>query len=186
MFKINQRGFWESEQASGYHIFDSLLCTGLINYLKEKNIQSVYDFGCGMGDYAKEIIKQGIVCKAYDGNPSTKELTGGIGDVLDLSEPVQLEKLDCVLSLEVGEHLPVEYEQIFIDNVVNNATSKIILSWAVEGQGGTGHFNCRNNDYVINELAKRGFKYDEESSLNLRKYVSNAGWFRDTLMVFDK
>lgn len=185
MFNINSKGYWESD-TSDYHVFDKSLCDGLIKYLKDSNIKSLYDFGCGTGDYAKEIIDNNIVCKAYDGNPYTNELTNGIGEVLDLSIPFQLDKFDCVLSFEVGEHIPVEYEQTFIDNLVNHSNSKIILSWAIEGQGGTGHVNCRNNDYIIKELIKRNFKYDQVASFNLRSYVTNALWFYNTIMVFNK
>lgn len=134
MFNINAKGYWESNTDQS-HVYDALLSGALINYLKESNVKSVYDFGCGMGDYAKNIIDAGITCKAFDGNPFTKELTNGIGDVLDLSNPVQLEKFDCVLSFEVGEHIPAEYEETFINNLINNTNSKIILSWAVEEIG---------------------------------------------------
>jgi len=185
MFSINQKGYWESD-TSYAHVYDALLSKTLIKYLKDNNIKSIYDFGCGMGDYAKNIINAGITCKAFDGNPFTKELTGGVGDVLDLSVPVQLEKFDCVLSFEVGEHIPAEYEETFINNLVNNTNSKIILSWAVEGQGGTGHVNCRNNDYIINVFKNKDFEYDEESSMHLRSHISNAPWFRNTIMIFDK
>jgi SAM-dependent methyltransferase len=185
MFNINAKGYWESN--SDYaHVYDGYLSGALINYLKDSNVKSVYDFGCGMGDYAKDMINNGILCKAFDGNPFTKELTGGIGEVLDLSIPVQLEKFDCVLSFEVGEHIPTEYESIFINNLINNTKSKIILSWAVEGQGGTGHVNCRNNDYIIDIFKSKGFKYDKQASMYLRNYISNAPWFKNTIMVFDK
>lgn len=185
MFSINLKGFWESD--SDYaHVYDGLLSGALITYLKDNDIKSVYDFGCGMGDYAKDMINNGIICKAYDGNPFTKELTNGIGEVLDLSIPVQLEKFDCVLSFEVGEHIPAEYETVFINNLVNNTKSKIILSWAVEGQGGTGHVNCRNNDYIINIFKNKNFSYDQQASMYLRNHVSNAPWFRNTIMIFNK
>lgn len=185
MFNINSKGYWESN-TSDYHVFDKVLCKGLIDYLNLNNIKSIYDFGCGMGDYAKEIINNGITCKAYDGNPYTKELTNGIGEVLDLSIPFKLEKLECVLSFEVGEHIPPEFEQIFIDNLVNHTNSTVILSWAIEGQGGTGHVNCKNNDYIIGEMLKRNFKHDQQSSLYLRSCVTNATWFHNTIMVFNK
>ena len=39
------------------------------------------------------------------------------------------------MSLEVGEHLPQEFENIFIHNLHNNNKSGILLSWAIKGQG---------------------------------------------------
>jgi cyclopropane fatty-acyl-phospholipid synthase-like methyltransferase len=185
-FKINQKGFWESENGIG-HIFDKSLSNQLINFLKDNNIETVVDFGCGLGNYSSSMISSGMICEAYDGNPNTPTLTKGLGKVLDLSNPFDLDKkFDCVLSLEVGEHIPKEYEQIFIDNICNHTKNLLILSWAVIGQTGDGHVNCQNNDYVVNEMEKRGFNYDDKNSLILRDSITNAPWFRNTIMVFRK
>lgn len=185
-FNINKNGFWEEKNGIG-HVHDNKLCDGLIELLKENNFESVVDFGCGMGDYAKKIISSGIPCDAYDGNPNTPQLTNGIGNVLDLSLEFDLHKnFDCVISLEVGEHIPKNYEKTFIDNICKHTNNLLIISWAVEGQGGDGHVNCQNNDYIINEITKKGFTYDEKNTLRLRNSVSNAVWFKETVMVFKK
>ena len=184
-FSINTNGFWETEDGIG-HVHDNTLCVGIINYFIRKDVKKVFDFGCGLGDYAKSFISNNFEVKAFDGNPNTEKLTNGIGKVLDFSEEFNLEELaDCAMSLEVGEHIPKEYEQIFLDNICRHTSSKILLSWAVVGQGGDGHVNCQNNDYVIEEMKKRGFKYDEESSMRLRS-VATASWFRNTIMIFEK
>jgi len=185
-FKINKRGFWENNDASG-HVFDSDLCNALIEYLKSENIKTLYDFGCGMGDYAKRINDSGINCRAYDGNPNTKKLTNGFAEVLDLSNPVELnDKTDCVLCLEVGEHIPKEFESILINNIVKHTTNKLILSWAIIGQGGDGHVNCRENEYIIKIIESNGFVYIKEDSDILRNSVVEADWFKNTIMVFNK
>jgi hypothetical protein len=158
----------------------------IINYLRNNDLNKVFDFGCGMGDYAKSFISNGIEVKAYDGNPNTEKLTNGIGSVLDFSKTFDLgEVADCSMSLEVGEHIPKEFEQIFLDNICKHTKSKVLLSWAVVGQGGDGHVNCQDNEYVIFEMQKRGFKYDEDSSKRLRS-AATAPWFKNTIMVFTK
>jgi hypothetical protein len=185
-FKINEKGFWESKDGVG-HIYDELLCKELINFLTHSNIESVVDFGCGLATYSSNIILSGINCEAYDGNPNTPTLTNGLGNVLDLSNSFDLEKkFDCVLCLEVGEHIPKKYEQVFIDNICNHTKNLLILSWAVIGQGGDGHVNCQNNDYIIREMGVRGFNYDDKNTFILRNSISNAPWFRNTIMVFTK
>jgi cyclopropane fatty-acyl-phospholipid synthase-like methyltransferase len=179
-------GFWENETSIG-HVHDVKLCNSIVKFLKENDIKSIVDFGCGMGDYAKQFIINNIECEAYDGNPNTETLTNGLGRVIDLSKEFDLKKrFDCVLSLEVGEHIPKEYEQVFINNIVKHTTNLLILSWAIIGQGGDGHVNCQNNDYIISEMDKRGFYYDINSSKNLRSSVGNALWFINTIMVFRK
>jgi hypothetical protein len=184
--KINEKGFWENKSGVG-HIYDAKLCNALVKLLNDKNIKNTVDFGCGLGDYIKSFMLSGIDCEAYDGNPNTPNLTGGIGKILDLSEDFDLgKKFDCVLSLEVGEHIPKKYEQIFINNICKHTEKLLILSWAVVGQGGDGHINCQNNDYIINQIESRDFKYNKEISISLRNFISNAFWFKNTIMVFEK
>ena len=105
-------------------------------------------------------------------------------DVMDFSQSVNIGKFDLVLSLEVGEHIPVEYEQTFIDNLCRHSQRSILISWAVEGQPGTGHVNCRNNDYIISEMKKRDFIFDEDISQYFRDN-SYLPWFKNTLMYFE-
>ena len=61
------------------------------------------------------------------------------------------------MSLEVGEHIPKEYEDIFINNLHNNNNKGIILSWAILGQGGFGHVNEQNNDYIKSKMSNLGY-----------------------------
>jgi cyclopropane fatty-acyl-phospholipid synthase-like methyltransferase len=125
-----------------------------------------------------------LKCVGYDGNPDTPTLTKGIGQVLDLSEPFDLETtFDWVVSLEVGEHLPHQYETIFIENLMRHAEKGIILSWALKNQPGAGHFNCQNNDYIKAIFAKYGYINDVEAETLLRADCS-AAWFTTTVMVF--
>ena len=61
----------------------------------------------------------------------------------------------------------------------------IVLSWVVKGQGGHGHFNEQNNDYVKSKICKLGYINDIESENTLRD-ASGLGWFKNTIMVFRK
>jgi hypothetical protein len=92
------------------------------------------------------------------------------------------------ICLEVGEHIPKQYESIFLDNITSLTTNKIILSWAVVGQGGDGHVNCMNNDEVILKMNELGFNYLEDDSISARNSVSYkiAPWFLNTIMIFQK
>ena len=89
------------------------------------------------------------------------------------------------MSLEVGEHLPKKFEDIFINNLHQNNKNGIVLSWAVKGQGGYGHFNEQNNDYIKSKICKLGYINDIESENQLRKH-SSLWWFKNTIMVFRK
>ena len=184
--KINEVGFWETTDQTG-HVHDKSIAAALSQYLAYKEAKTVVDFGCGLGDYAKAFKADGYKVEAYDGNPSTETLSGGIGKVLDLSKPFYLgKKFDVVLSLEVGEHIPKEFEDQFIDNITKHAKKHLIISWAVVGQGGDGHVNCANNDYIIGQIVDRGFKHNGKDSQTIRDAATNASWFSYTIMVFDK
>jgi tryptophanyl-tRNA synthetase len=81
----------------------------------------------------------------------------------------------------------IAFAQNFIDNICTSSTKYLIISWAIEGQGGDGHVNCRNNDYVINEISKRNFHYDEKLTHFLQipwTGLGLYGGFRGKIMGF--
>lgn len=183
---ISNTGIW-SEDEKIFHV-DSI---DLLNSLKEhlNNQKPVYDFGCGTGFYLKELSKCGFNGKliGFEGT-SVPKAENVIFEVTDLSSPME-NILDPgqILSFEVGEHIPKEFEQSFIDNITRFCDSRLIISWAVPGQIGLGHVNCQSNDYIINEINKRGFIYNISISNDIRNRAHNTTpWFKDTIMVFDK
>jgi hypothetical protein len=173
-----------SKEETDKHVFDKSLAFAIINMFRY-NSETTVDIGCGNGEYTKNFLRHKKNCIGYDGSPLTPEITNGLCKVMDFSEIVDIGKFDLVLSLEVGEHIPQEYEQNFIDNICNASKQHIVLSWAIEGQGGDGHFNERNNDYVKAEMLKRGFVYQKRETHKLRG-ESTVPWFENTIMVFEK
>jgi cyclopropane fatty-acyl-phospholipid synthase-like methyltransferase len=183
---INQHGYWDGEFAVSHHAHDSPLCEALTDFFKKENAENLADLGCGLGNYVAHFVENGIDATGYDGNPKTPELTSGRCKVLDLAEPVLFETpYDWILSIEVGEHLPPEYEDIYIHNLHNNNKRGIVTSWALEGQNGLGHFNERNNDYIKQKFLALGYTNDVEVENQLRE-SSSLWWFKNTIMVFRK
>lgn len=181
---INKNGYWEGIEASSQHCYDAPLGKCLTTFFKTENATSVIDFGCGMGNYVKTFRDNDINASGVDGNPNTPELTNKLCKVVDLSVPVHFdEKFDWVMSLEVGEHLPKKFEDIFIQNLHANNKDGIVLSWAIKGQGGHGHFNEQNNDYIKQKLCALGYTNDVESETKMRN-ESTLPWFKNTIMVF--
>lgn len=182
---IHKNGFWLDMDSDG-HIFDDNLSKALIDLIKEENIGSIVDLGCGKGDYARRIKDQGILCDCYDGNPNTRELSKCLCDVLDLSVDVTLGKnYDCVLSLEVGEHIPKEFEDNFLNNLVKHSNKLVVVSWAIVGQKGKGHVNERGNDYIEQKMKQLGCLRLLEKEKVLRE-KSRLRWFKNTIMVYKK
>ena len=184
-------GIWSGDQTSEDiygHNEDPGLMNAIVKIIKQKKCSSIYDFGCGMGGYTKFFKKSGLKVEGFDGNPDTEKMTAGLGKCLDLSKPFNLgQKFDYVMSLEVGEHIPKQYESQFIENIHNHNSKGVILSWAILNpfQKGIGHVNNQDNDYIVKLFTDRGYKHDLESQSYLRENSSKA-WFPASLMTFER
>ena len=103
---------------------------------------------------------------------------------LDLTlEQYGLKLYDWVMSLEVAEHIPAEFESIYIDNIVRHAKEGVVISWAVPGQGGYSHVNNKPFDYVKKLFDGLGFDHDEAASEKL-KSVATLPWLQKNTNVF--
>jgi len=148
------------------------------------NNHSLYDFGAGLGWYGKYFLAHGQLTDyaAFDGAENCAEVTNGFVQFLDLAETQRMPRKDWVLSLEVGEHIPREYETIFLDNLAAHNQLGIVLSWAVD-KGGHFHVNERSNEYIKEQFALRGYTSDDVTASRLRR-VAEQDWFKRTIMVF--
>lgn len=178
-----ETGIWDLNTAKKRHRFDLKLAQKIFTMFKSF---LAADVGCGNGQYCKFFKDHGWPnVHGYEGTQGVKEL--GIYDdimVVDLTKRRWVEiDYDLVICLEVGEHIPKNFEQVFIDNLCEYVHKDLILSWAIPGQGGKGHFNEQPNEYVIAEFEKRGLTYILNHSEVLRESAS-LGWFKNTLMVF--
>lgn len=189
--KISETGFWENETAEG-HGHDAGLAEAIAKFLVDEDAIEVFDFGCGTGYYSIKLKEAGITPLAVDGNPFTEQLVGNgiLVYVKDLTKPIKLLPADWVISLEVGEHIPAVFEDNFINNLHNHNRYGMIVSWAVPGQGGDGHVNCKTNAEVMTKICAKGYDIDAFATQKLRDsaaaFPTPCYWFKDTLMVFRK
>jgi len=178
-------GIWDLKTAKKRHRVDTSLAEAIVTMFSVP--KRAADLGCGPGYYC-DILKahNWPEVHGYEGTQGIKEL-GVYDDIMtiDLTKERYVDiDYSFVLCLEVGEHIPVEYEQVFMDNVSRFSTSgNLLLSWAIPGQGGKAHVNERDNDYIIQEFYKRKFKVDRRKTRELRKFAS-LKWFKNTLLVF--
>lgn len=182
--KISHCGIWKNAAVSDY-VFDVGLASSLVEFFKEQG-GSVLDIGCGAGNFTRAFKDADIECDGYDGAPNVVEMSNGLCGVMDFSVPVFLPSFDWVLCLEVGEHIPAEFEHDFIENLHRLNIRGVVLSWAVPGQGGVGHVNERSNDYIRNIFDRLGYWDCLDFEQQLRNSVTISFWFRNTLMVFEK
>ncbi len=187
----SETGIWSLEEAKQSHFFDEALAAAIV-----KHVEAFYggaptstaDLGCGKGYYVEHLRNVGWdSVYGFEGTPNIGNISviEGIKEV-DLGKPLPfILKYEFTLSLELGEHVPRQHEQQLLDNIALFAQDTLLLSWAVPGQAGVGHVNCRTNDYIIEQMTKRGFEFDIDTSLKLRK-ASTLPWFANTLMWFDR
>lgn len=180
-----QSGIWNLNLAKRSHSYDPVLAGAIGYYFKPKRVA---DLGCGTGRYCKIFEAFDWKVDGYEGTQDIMKL--GIYDnisLLDLSQPILGvdTEYDLVICLEVGEHIPEKREDIFIDNVSKFASKDLVLSWAIPGQGGKGHFNERTNRYVINKFKERGLFVKKRYSKVLR-YYSTLRWFKNTILVMER
>jgi hypothetical protein len=184
---VHPTGFWYKDLAIYLHLDSVELKDWLINFLKDYQDKMIYDLGCGTGYYLAELHKAGHKrllgieaepCKLHEEFPIL---------AFNLTDPIELTEKGIVICLEVGEHIPDEYEHMILDNLASLCDSWLILSWALPGQSGVGHFNCRSNQYIITQIESRGFEFIPDITNEARKHpVGVTGYFQKTLMIFKR
>lgn len=190
-FEITSKGIWINNSLKG-HCFDYHLAEALGELLYLMEVKTVVDLGCGPGWYVKALREKKFKVIGYDGNPHTEEISeqilrdGTKCYQLDLTENIQFDqKVDLILCIEVGEHIPSKYENVFIENLVNNTSYYLIVSWGTENQKGDGHINCRSNEYIINKICSYGFM-ENVPAKNFLRLNAKLKWFKESLLVFEK
>eukprot|EP01069_Polyplicarium_translucidae_P006496 Polyplicarium_translucidae@DN2972_c0_g2_i1.p1 len=135
---VNSRGGWCARIPGYNHVFDDGLASNLVPLFSRKTVGS---FGEGHGLYKQFFDKHSTVYDAYDGAAYPNDVSVGPHiEFLDLSSPQYgLPVYDWVFSTAVGEHIPLEFEENYISNLLRHAKEGIVISWATPGQPGPGH-----------------------------------------------
>lgn len=179
--------FWDKEEHSDKHSTSALLAKLLLPIFPKNEV--IVDFGCGLGFYVEKFQQAGFSSYGIEGSSDIKDyaLTKDIV-VADLSKPFDIILRHSSLSLEVGEHIANEFEDVFMDNITKNCAGKLVLSWAIPNQGGYRHENEHDNEYVIKRIENRGFKLNQTETESIRDKIAddNCRWFKKSLMVFDR
>ena len=181
---MDNKGIWDLEEAKQSHCY----CVNLAEWVKNRFNPSlpVYDIGCGLGLYCNH-LKDKFFINGYEGTANIETISAFHPiHCVDLTKPLLLPPAQ-VLCIEVGEHIPAEYQFVILNTISNCTKTKCVLSWAIEGNAGYGHVNCRNNDWVIEQMNQRGLKLNTEQTESVRSIdFEMCHWFKGTTMVFDR
>jgi SAM-dependent methyltransferase len=186
MNEIANTGFWNGETAHNHHVHSDNLSQWIYDFCIKKKIQSVTDFGCGLGEYLAKLSPIVNNAIGVEGSiPKQAKFEYIIEGDLTTDLKSKAFTSDLVISLEVGEHIPAEFMGVYLDNITNHSVKYLITSWAVRGQAGFGHVNCLDNAEIIPEFENRGFKLLEKETEKARLIIEDkAHWFRNTLFIF--
>ncbi|HEC66976.1 MAG TPA: class I SAM-dependent methyltransferase [bacterium] len=154
------------------------------------DIQSLVDFGCGTGSHIAGALEAGAKVQGLELMPVlARQYTdkfirpyieyGNVGQYLDCG------KWDCVLSIEVAEHLPEEEADVFVENIVRAMSRMAVItsSWRPYRY----HLNPREPKYWIKKFGKLGSKVLKNERDRLEKAWREIGvldYFINKMMVF--
>jgi len=162
-------------------------------------IDSFVDFGCNNARLLEAIHKKypSAEVTGYDYFEWSKQHADeSIKDKIiidDLSKPHTFSRTYALVNCsEVGEHIPREAEDTFIDNITKAASDIVLLTWSDEYDTEGQHLNPRPKKYIIQKMKKRGFSYWEDVTERFSDTLANklegigSNWWADNMMVFKK
>jgi hypothetical protein len=171
-----------------FHQHSNKLMVEILKLWPDKNIP-VIDLGCGHNFYINVLRYAGYVDVLGVDNVPLRS----VDVIMDITKPIHHPSVDGirvklrrVISLEVGEHVPANLSDAYLDNLTSFG-GDIIMSWAIPGQSGVGHINCQTNGWVVEQMAKREYEINYEKTKQLRVAVNgcHCSWLINTLMYFE-
>lgn len=156
---------------------------------------SVLDFGCGNGFLLQFLAERGVDVAGFEGSEASLNF---IDDSLrekvlirDLSQSIDTEIRDLVISTEVAEHLPKKAAPVLVHNLTSSASRAIVFSAAKPGQWGDGHINCQPKEFWIKLFESRGWSYDHRATNDFTSDMKRSSeistklpWLLDNSMLF--
>ena len=185
----NGGGIWSLEEAKQFHMHSPGLAKWLCENL-DRGI-AVYDFGCGPGFYVKKLEEKGFDATGYEGTAGIENIAATKSvEQMDITKMYSIDDTlitpGQVVCLEVMEHIDAAEEDHVLMALEKFCDKTLVLSWAIPGQVGHGHINCRTGEYVRNKMQAYGFEVDEAATASARAASSGhpTQFFNDTLYVF--
>lgn len=149
---------------------------------------SVVDVGGGVGTWLRAFMDQGIDdVLGIDGeyvDRSALQIPADRFMPADLTQPLTIDRrFDLVVSLEVGEHLPVDAARTYVESLVGLGPV-VLFSAAIPGQGGQQHLNEQWPAYWAAHF--RSFGYVPIDCLRLALWNAEGvdWWYRQNAMLY--
>jgi len=159
----------------------------ILNLVKPK---SVIDVGCGLGTWLSVFAEHGIQeLRGIDGewvNKKLLQIPENCFSSYDLTKPVRINrKFDLVVSLEVAEHIPSQFAEVFIQSLVSLGPI-ILFSAAIPNQGGVNHVNEQWPNYWTELFGKRDYVVVDFIRRKIWQNVRIEPWYAQNILIFVK
>ena len=160
---------------------------------KRLDINSVVDYGCGIGSFLQGVHKfnPGIKIQGYEIStyadkyihPDMTEFIQTGTDIFNNKSDVS----DLSICLEVAEHIEPKNSKRLVEILCNNTDKYIVFSAAPKEQGGTGHINCHNKNYWVRLFNANVWIYDTMvTEMVLKTWHFLPDYYLNNIMVFTK
>jgi len=150
--------------------------------------QQVIDVGCGLGTWLSVFKECGVEdIWGVDGHWVDKEWLEIPEErflPFDLRKPFRMDRqFDLVVSLEVGEHLPSECAEIFVDSLIRLGPV-ILFSAAIPFQGGTHHINEQWPEYWVEYFQEKGYLVIDCIRKKIWQNDNVQWWYTQNILMF--
>jgi hypothetical protein len=168
-------------------IANAVKCLKLVRHLVD--FEKVVDFGCGIGAWLHAAQTLGALSvTGIEGEwicETETLISKDLIRVVDLAKvTLNLKKeFDLAMCVEVAEHLP-ENAADGLCRSLSSASSYILFSAAVPGQGGVGHFNEQPLPYWVEKFWRLGFVPIDPIRPYIATDTSIFSWLRRNLIMF--
>lgn len=151
--------------------------------IKDFDIKSIIDVGCGEGHSSKYFANKGLEVLAIDG--SRRVLETAVYNPIIIHDYIKGSFIpnkiyDAVWCCEFVEHIDKDYANNFIETF--KKAKMIFMTHAFPGQHGHHHVNEQPPEYWINRLEENGFKLLAKTSIIYRAKAHE--YFKQSGMIF--
>jgi SAM-dependent methyltransferase len=152
---------------------------------------SVVDVGCGTGALLDRLRLRGVQVKGLEYAQAALDFCRARQlDVMKFDvaydDLPELEKVDLVISMEVGHQLPETSADRYVEMLCRIAPL-VVFSSEIPGGGDKLPRNEMPHWYWIEKFNQRGYRFEEGHSLQWRKVWKEKGtapWFFRNVMIF--
>ncbi|MDJ1177029.1 methyltransferase domain-containing protein [Roseofilum capinflatum] len=149
---------------------------------------SIIDVGCGVGTWLSVFNQCGIddylgVDGAYV-DPNMLMIDQDKFQAFEPEQPIDLNReFDLVVSLEVAEHISIDFAEGFIKNLTQLGPV-VMFSAAIPYQGGTGHVNEQWPEYWRDYFYQYGYSVFDIIRSKIWNYDTVDYWYRQNIFLY--